>query len=305
MSVKLNGLGIVVRVGAVLGLASMAAHGSFEYEGDGNWDIGPFYTSLAAQGFAGFGDPPDWFTYHHGSQYASNIGLQPVTTVDVTTHFGGAMVESFGTSIHNGIFSARNFVSMYIENAQAADGYYTVAGRGSRTTVEFFTEQAAPARTRFIWRVTGTESAPVGEATSRIDFLAGPYADKDWDYLFDPASGAMTEFGPGEYVYDIVAQLQTPIDLFFWSSAYAQINKGEAEQDQTYLLYANYGSTYELIQIQLFDEEDNLIPEWHMVDHVLGKTVFDQNGVIPEPSSMALLLLGTTALLRRRRSSRA
>ncbi|MCC5829225.1 MAG: hypothetical protein JJU36_07235, partial [Phycisphaeraceae bacterium] len=57
--------------GGGVGAGVDGGHGSFEYEGDGNWDIGPFYTSLAAQGFAGFGDPPDWFTYHHGSQYAS------------------------------------------------------------------------------------------------------------------------------------------------------------------------------------------------------------------------------------------
>lgn len=74
------------------------------------------------------------------------------------------------STVSGGFYLARNYVSMSVVNAQADDGYYGVAGFGTRSSIRFFTTPDL-ASTRYTWRVSGSTSAPFGgETTSRLDF---------------------------------------------------------------------------------------------------------------------------------------
>jgi hypothetical protein len=308
---SMRSLALTIAIGTAL-LAPATAHADLILDHSGDIASSPFYRSIALQGITYDGGPDNSFAIGNGVDAFSNTGPRVNTSVSSTSSQNGATMYANGQALYNGFYSAKNSVSMTIDNASATDGYYVVAGQGTRTQVEFFSPDALAARSTFTWRVTGTESAPYGQATSRIDFLAGFYGAEDWNYLF--TSGlAMTQYGPGTYTYNLAGVLNQPIDLYFWSAAFAEVDRGQAPQGANFTSIANYGSTYELVGIQLFDANDQLITNWTMKDLTTNQTVFNQDGRIgaapaPVPEPATCLLLGTgllgVARVRRRQPRR-
>ena len=302
-------LAVTAALAGVAALLAGTANAAFVNNDNGDGTQAPYFVSQAYVGTTYEGGPDNSFAVDNGIYYTSNAGPLPRTAVNTTFNYNGATVTADAWSVSNGFYSARNYASMTIDNAQASDGYYAVAGFGTRTSVQFFTPEAAAARSVFTWRVTGTESEPFGRADARMDFLAGSYADAQF---IDVYSTGQTNYGPGTYSYNLNAALNDPIDLFFWSSAFVQVDRGVAPQGSDFTITANYGSTYELVGIDLFDEFDNELTNWWMVDLVSGETVFTEDGrtdaanpSVPEPGSLALLgmSLAGMAFARRRRTT--
>lgn len=263
-----------------------------EMPGDGS--KAPYYIGQAYFGATYENGPSDSFAIQDGIVWSSNAGPRGMVSASGSYSQNGATMTVNAWSVANGFYSARNYASMTVTNAQAIDGYYAVAGYGTRTQVQFFTPQALAERSVFTWRVTGLENEPIGWVDARLDFLAAPHSDAQFIDVYD---SGVTHYGPGDYVYVLNAALNEPIDLFFWSSAFVQLNRGVASQGSTVTLMANYGSTYELVGIELYDGNDRLIDNWTLVDLVSGRTVFDQNGridpaTVPEPGALVLLTLG-------------
>jgi PEP-CTERM motif len=159
--------------------------------------------------------------------------------------------------------------------------------------------------------VTGTASAPYGTATSRLDFLAGSYPGSGINDLFSLPH--LQGNGPGSYSYVLPTTLNTPIDLFYWSSAYIEVldTQTVSHVGQSFNAFANFSSTYTLESIDLRDSNGDLIPTWTMEDtSVPGVALFNQSGrtaaagagsSAPEPTTLLFLALGGTLTLARRR----
>lgn len=270
------------------------AQAALVVETNGNGAQAPYYTGQAYFGATYESGPDDSFAIQDGIVWSSNAGPRGMVSASGSYSQNGATMTVNAWSAANGFYSARNYASMTISNAQASDGYYAVAGYGTRTQVRFFTPEALAERSVFTWRVTGSESQPIGWADARLDFLAAPHSDVEFIDVYDTGE---THYGPGLYTYELNATLDTPIDLFFWSSAFVQLNRAVAPQGGTVTLTADYGSTYELVGIELYDGNNQLIDDWTLVDLVSGRTVFDQSGridpvTVPEPGALALLTLG-------------
>ncbi|MBB6049056.1 PEP-CTERM sorting domain-containing protein [Armatimonas rosea] len=222
----------------------------------------------------------------------------------------GATITYTANSNYAGFFAAKNDTSLSISNIQH-QGYYTIAGQGSHTQVQFFAP-VTPAEATFNWKVTGTASAPYGTATSRLDFLAGSYPGSGINDLYN-APGHLLAYGPGNYSYVLPTTLNTPIDLFYWSSAYIEVQDTDTagRVGQSFSAFANFSSTYTLESIDLRDSNGDLIPSWTMEDtSAPGVALFNQNGrtaaagsSAPEPTTLLFLTLGGTLVLARRRRS--
>lgn len=257
-----------------------------------------------------------------GIDYSSNTAPRSVANVSGSVSANGASWSATGQSAWSGFYAGRNYASMTVANANAADTYYMVAGQGSATSVQFFTAEAAAARATFTWHVSGTESNPtgVGRSTGRLDFGASTDTSLDWNYLFnDPGDqlDSITRFGEGSYTYSLpIADLGSVINLYYWSSAFTEVKAGEAAQGSNFSMTANYANTFVLESVQLYDADDNAISDWTLVDNSLNAAVFDQNGridailpppPIPEPGTYALMLGGLALLgqvARRRRTAK-
>jgi hypothetical protein len=255
-----------------------------------------------------------------GINYASNTGPRAVANVSGSVNANGATWSGVGQSAWSGFYAGRNYAQISVNNAQVTDNYYMVAGQGSATSVQFFTPEAAAARATFTWHVSGTESNPsgIGRTTGRLDFGASTQAGVSWLNLFDDPNNqlnSITEFGPGTYTYSLpIANLGQAINLYYWSSAFAEVNPGDAPAGSSFTLTANYANTFVLEGVQLYDANDAAIDEWTLTDLNLGKAVFDQNGRIdaiappppvPEPGTLALLMAGlatVASVVRRRRA---
>ena len=183
--------------------------------------ISGFFTDQTNDGINNFSAP--------GTDIAFEDTPTPVNTSKVINDTYDNASASVNThSDYAGFFAAKNYAQIAINNVQS-DGYYAIAGRGSHTTVKFFTPDALAERAVFHWHVTGNSSIPVGVAGSRIDFAAGNYANTDFNGFFDiPTPQRLEQYGPGNYTYTLPMTLNQPIDLFYWSSAYIQVNYGEA-----------------------------------------------------------------------------
>jgi hypothetical protein len=222
----------------------------------------------------------------------------------------GATINYTANSNYGGFFAARNSTSLNITNIQA-QGYYAIAGQGSHTQVQFFAP-VNPVEARFNWKVTGVASTPYGAATSRLDFLAGSYPNSGIEDLFSLPH--MIQNGPGNVSYNLATPLNTPIDLYYWSSAYIELfdTQTASHVGQNFSAFADFSSTYVLETIDLFDGNGDLIPTWTMEEtSTPGVVLFDQNGrtaaagvSAPEPTTLALLALGCgLALIKRRKAA--
>jgi hypothetical protein len=219
----------------------------------------------------------------------------------------GATITYSANATSPGFFAAKNDTTLSVSNIQH-QGYYSIAGQGSHTQVQFFAP-VTPAEATFNWKVTGIASAPYGIATSRLDFLAGSYPGSGINDLFSLPH--MQHDGPGNYSYVLPTTLNTPIDLFYWSSAYIEVLDTDTagRVGQSFSAFANFSSTYTLESIDLRDSNGDLIPAWTMEDtSAPGVALFDQNGrtlaagsSAPEPTTLLFLALGGTLILARRR----
>jgi hypothetical protein len=269
----------------------------------------PYFIS---QSFLGFDPEGDGTTTSPANDlYDSNAGPRS-TFLNFSGNVDGAGVSANASSLYNGFFSARNAVSLTVSNVQDAASTLN-ALQGSHTSVQFFTPGALAERSVFTWRVTGTESATLGQTEGTLNFLAGRYGGQPFiNALFLNSNPTMTWTGPGTYTYNLPLLLDQPIDLFYLSLARYRVSKAEAQTvlGGTYTGTSNYASTYELVGVALFDGSGNPINNWTMTDLSTGQTVFNQNGrvegqaVIPEPGTLALLapgLLPLVGMVRRRR----
>jgi hypothetical protein len=105
--------------------------------------------------------------------------------------------------------------------------------------------------------------------------------------------------------------------LYWWTSAFTQVLHGDAAQGSSASLFADFGSTYELTGVQLFDGQGSALSDWTMTDLDTNALVFDASGrlapiadappppggSVPEPASATLFLtaLGALGWSRRRR----
>lgn len=312
-------------------LVATAAHADLVPSGGGSYDQVPLYRALTFGSVNFTADSANGGI--DGIDYASNVGPMGLARNTTFIQAHGATFSSQGAAAYAGLYAGRNHAQMSVTNANAGDLYYQVAGQGTATSVRFFTPEAAAARAVFTWHVSGTSSNPAGlgqtncpmpvpppgcfpPATGRLDFGASTDPAANWLHLFsdpDDLLDSITRFGPGTYTYTLpIADLGSVINLFYWSSAYTQINAGEAPQGGSFTLTADYFSTYVLEDVQLLDAAGQPIPEWTLRDLNADAVMFDQDGrvapvapppdlAVPEPASLMLVAMGMAGALRARR----
>lgn len=307
-------------IAALLAALGSEASADLVSSGGGSFASVPLYRSLVFGGLDHNGDGGFESSELNGIDYASNRAPRPVTTVNTTLSADGATLTSFGQTAWSGFYAGRNLARMTVTSATNTATYYQVAGTGSATSVQFFDPSAAAAYATFTWHVSGVSSNPstAGQATGRLDFGASTNPNVTWDQLFsDPNNqlNSITELGPGTFTYNLpISDLGTRINLFYWSSAFTQVNPGQAAAGSSFSLSADYSNTFVLETVGLFNSAGDPVPDWTLTDLNLGETVFDQNGRInaiapppgtstPEPATNTLLLTGAAAvgLVRSRR----
>ena len=114
-----------------------------------------------------------------------------------------------------------------------------------------------------------------------------------------------------------VADLGSAIYLYFWSSAFAEVNPGEFVPGSTFDLTANFASTFVLENVDLLDDNGVELSDWSMrTNDDEDMLLFDQTGRIaaiddaplppdlpplgvPAPGSLALALAGLMLLGKR------
>lgn len=280
----------------------------------------PYYRGLAFGGIARDGnfqfDGQDSLSV----DYQDNTAPRSLVRVAGTRSAEGATMSFEGWSAYSGYYAARSFATMTVENAQADQDYYVVAGQGTTTVARFFSPDVAAARATFTWRVTGSTSndSGAGWADGRVDFFATTEPGRSWFDLFNGGfQDTLFEYGPGTYTYTLpTVALGDPIYLYFWTSAFTQIESGQFEQGDSFTLTADFANTVVLESVELEDDLGNAITEWSLEDALTGDALFDQGGritevlpppPIPEPGTWAMFAAGLALLAghARRRASAA
>jgi hypothetical protein len=274
----------------------------------------PSYVNFTALGRNGDNDNPgytaDEFDINYLEATPRNTYLNVSRTFD-----SGAQITMQGSAISNGFFSARNQVSMTVTNVQH-EGYQATTQTGSHTQVQFFTPGTLATSSVYRWNVSGTTGSSLSGANVNggLSFLAGNFGGAGYNTVFSSVNTQVL-IGPGTLTYTLPQVLNQPIDLYFVSGAYFETKRSQslALLGGTISGFSNFGSTYTLEGIDLYDSNDDLITNWTMEDVSLpGVPLFDQDGrtaaaggfgvAAPEPTTLALLAVGGIGMLARRRS---
>jgi hypothetical protein len=257
-----------------------------------------------------------------GQNYDGNFGPQTVFAAQSLTR-DGATLNGRSQGVYGGFYAARNFAEIDVTNAVAGHQYYAVGGTGSKTAIRIFDPSELATRATFTWTVTGSSSIPAGvtgRATSRLDFGYSTDPGSDWlDLFFNPGTlNAQTFLGPGSYQVTVPLVLGEPLYLHFWSSAFTQVNPGEAPAGSSFRLTADFYSTFVLESVALFDDDDNPILDSWTAESEEGVVVFTPDGrvdgidpapplpQVPLPAPAGLLAAAVAGLgLARRRLAAA
>lgn len=297
---------------ASVALTGGTAMADVRYEGGGDFSAAPLYRAL---NYGFIYDQRTGAIDLEGLDYASNVAPRVNVVETGRMDMDGATAWYTGSAQYSGFYAARTFASITVANARSDHMYYWVAGQGTTTSLTFFDPAAAAARAEFRWHVTGTSdsSSGTGRADGRIDFHATTDGGRNWLDLFNGGfEGTLSAFGPGTYTYTLPSvPLGTPINLFFWTSAFVELMPGDLADGSGTTLTANYSRTIVLESVALFDADDNPVSGWTAVDTASGTALFDDSGrlapvlpaaPIPEPGTWAMMLGGLASLgwLRRR-----
>lgn len=308
---------LAIAAAVALCLAATGASADVREEGGGDFAGVPMYRSL---NYGYIYDSASGDIQMEGLDYVSNVAPTVNTLETGRIDMDGATAWYTGSSQYSGFYAARTYASMTVQNAQADHWYYWQAGQGTSTSITFFDATDAAARAEFHWHVSGTSnsSSGTGYADGRLDFAATTDTGHSWLDLFDGGfeDGTLSAFGPGDYTYRLpVEELGTPINLYFWTSAFVRLLPGDLAVGDGTTITANYSRTIFLEGVDLYDANDNLLSDWSMVDTDSGTTLFTDAGrqvpvlptlPIPEPGTWALMLGGLLSIgwtVRRRSAS--
>lgn len=257
-----------------------------------------------------------------GQSYTGNFGPGTVYASEAITRTGST-VYARSQAVSAGWYASRNYAEIDVRDLAAGNSYYAVGGTGSKTVLRVDDPSALAQRATFNWRVTGASTLPAGvtgDATSRLDFGWSTDPNSDWYDLFSnpTALNAVTYLGAGNYSVTVPLVLGQPLYVHYWSSAFTQIDPGEAPVGGDFLLRADFYSTFVLEDIVLFDADDNLLSDWTILDDDSGELLFDAAGriaaieespplaaVVPLPGSVWLLLTAVGAVAARKRIARS
>jgi hypothetical protein len=269
----------------------------------------------------GFLAAEDVFVDEYSNNFSNNLAPAVVQVSRSLTRNGSTLIGR-AQGVSSGFYASRNFAEIDVRNVVAGNQYSAIGGTGSKTALRVEDPFEAARRATFRWTVTGTSTVPpgvLGDATSRLDFGYSTDPFSDWFDLFrNPQNlNAQTFFGPGTYEVTVPLVPGQPLYIHYWSSAFTQIDPGEAPLGGNFRLTADFASTFVLDAIDLFDEnEEPLLYDWSVVDEDSGELLFDNNGrvafildalpppqVVPVPAPAVLLLSALGMLAARRRLS--
>lgn len=302
--------------------AGLPAQADFVPSGGGSYAGAPLYRTLVFGGIdTQAATSPGYLAQDifDGVDYVSNTAPLPLAIGGGTRSASGGSVTGRGWSASSGFMASRNSASISVGNARSTDDYYMVAGQGGTTSVRLLAGTPAASAT-FTWHVSGSTlfNGP-GTGNARLDFTATTSPGTDWNnVLFGSGETAMTQLGTGTFSHTVSLPGSTDADLFlyWWTSAFVLLSHGTAPDGAATTLSADFGSTYELVDVDLFDANGAAIDDWTM--SVDGTDVFDAAGrltpiadaptlpdpqAVPEPATAALLAVAllTAGRWRRRR----